>query len=249
MNTPKRYIEDRLDELERNLARLEKENSSLKKKIEGHKKLIAYLLDEYTKLSEYLGDKKIFSTPPASNTQQRPPTRTVALENFQSPLRPPNQEKTTLPPSKPQAVDSPQEDLVRRFNRLSRIRLSDPTGRQFADARKIFFRENSCVGLSCNNTNERMNNPKVSPVFLAAKPVQSCDLWVVPVDENRFSALPNPQNVYNDNLHLDRALCVVFESGFIEGNTYDNILVERPAQFEKRGEQWHFLKQWKLILE
>lgn len=79
--------------------------------------------------------------------------------------------------------------------------------------------------------------------------MQSCDLWVVPIDERHFAALPNPQNVYNDNLHLDRALREVFESNFVEGNIYDKILVDRPAQFERFGGSWIFREQGKLFLE
>ena len=94
-----------------------------------------------------------------------------------------------------------------------------------------------------------MNNPNLPPVYVEISPVQRGDFWAIPVRENTFAVLPNPQNSYNDNLHWERAMGKVFDSNFKPNNTYDKIQVERPALFERIGNKWIFREKGRLFLE
>ena len=292
MDTQKRYIEDRIDELEEEVARLKEENVSLKAELDSQKKILAILpifnekLKEISNFNERLREvfkdsKKIsggydidFSqnlssspnpkTFPTRSNSVIKPTPTKINPSSSNPYKentPPrskvNYENTFSQQNIFNSSDTPKENSEEKFNRLNFDesfveefnRLSGLSGKDFTDARKTFLKENQVVAFSCDNVSKRMNNPNQSPVFVEVSPVQRGDFWAILIQENTFAVLPNPQNSYNDNLHMERAMVKVFDSNFKPNNTYDKIQVERPALFEKIGNTWTLREKGYLILE
>ena len=223
MDIGKKYIEERIDDLEREVARLRLENSSLRKDLDSQKKILSALNEQLKKFLQ--GDEKFSPSPP-------PPKVVLLSKAAQSPKVAPT------PPS------SPDENfIIRQFNRLSEL-----SGNAFIAARIKFCRENQVVGLSCENIMARMSNPNTPLTFAEMPPVDG-DFWLIRIAEKKFAALPNPKNGYNDNLHMERAFGEVFESNFVEGENYDKIKVINPATFEKFNDSWRILSKGRLSLE
>lgn len=227
-------------------------NERLREVFKDNRKISgSYDVDFYQNLSSSPNPKTF---PTRSNSVIKP-TPTKINPSSSNPY------KENTPPRSQQNIfnssDTPKENSEEKFNRLNFDesfveefnRLSGLSGKDFTDARKNFLKENQVVAFSCDNVSKRMNNPNQSPVFVEVSPVQRGDFWAILIQENTFAVLPNPQNSYNDNLHMERAMVKVFDSNFKPNNTYDKIQVERPALFEKIGNTWTLREKGYLILE
>lgn len=141
----------------------------------------------------------------------------------------------------PNETNSVGEAFVNDFNALSK--LSGFSGRQ---ARERFLRRHKVKAFTCANVEERMNRPKLTPIFAEVASVAGGDYWACAVEGNLFVVVPNLKT-YTENHHAERAFGQIFESNF-EGGTYSKIRVERAAIFEFSGDKWKFKQTGKIIL-
>ena len=142
-------------------------------------------------------------------------------------------------------IDTPQnfstgEDFLRDYN----IWQSKTDGFEKINARKDFIAKYKVRYFNCVNYNERMNQPKLPPIFEESP--ASGDYWAIQTAGNIFKVVPNVKS-YNDNYHVARAMCEVFDSNFDSGN-YSNIQLERAAEFTNSGQNWTLIRKGKLIL-
>ena len=229
MDTKKKYLEQRVDDLEKEVERLRKDFDSLQEKISRS--------DKNFKLANIVEQLKKSS---------------AAGKNFQ-PIRHADSFKPlTVPPKKSIAptnlhTDFSERIFVKNFNRLNELRQRGKTV-EFTEMRKDFIRENQVVSFCCENVNERMLDPKSPSIFVEVTPVKDGDFWAVPVEKNKFAVLPNLKSAYDDNYHVERALGEVFDSNF-RGVPCERIQVIRPAFFEKNADSWHCLEKGRLFLE
>lgn len=133
------------------------------------------------------------------------------------------------------------ENFVNDFNALEK--LSGFSGRQ---AREKFLRRYKVRAFSCENVEERMNRPKLTPKFSEVSSVASGDFWACAVDGNIFAVVPNLKT-YTENHHAERAFGLVFESNF-NGGTYSRLRVESTAIFELVGDKWKLKSAGKIVL-
>ncbi|MBQ7198953.1 MAG: hypothetical protein IJS29_06800, partial [Selenomonadaceae bacterium] len=94
----------------------------------------------------------------------------------------------------------------------------------------------------------RMNNPNIPPDFVDDSIHGNGNYWAVPSDAASFYVFPNVR-VYNDNLHNERAMGIVFDSNFQGGKTYEKVSVESPAKFSRNGNNWILEHKGRLVLE
>lgn len=132
------------------------------------------------------------------------------------------------------------EDFLRDYN----IWQSKTDGFEKINARKDFIAKYKVRYFNCVNYNERMNQPKLPPIFEESS--ASGDYWAIQTAGNIFKVVPNVKS-YNDNYHVARAMCEVFDSNFNSGN-YSNIQLERAAEFTNSGQNWTLIRKGKLIL-
>ena len=132
------------------------------------------------------------------------------------------------------------EDFLRDYN----IWQSKTDGFEKINARKDFIAKYKVRYFNCVNYNERMNQPKLPPIFEESS--ASGDYWAIQTAGNIFKVVPNVKS-YNDNYHVARAMCEVFDSNFDSGN-YSNIQLERAAEFTNSGQNWTLIRKGKLIL-
>ena len=272
MDIKKKYIEDRIDELEAEVSSLKNENDSLKKEIDSLRRILANFNERIKEISDlneqfkkfYKDNKKLpddynadFSkTLPRSNEVKKniktsPHFKTNSVQS--SPIisvreNPPREQRnfTQNPPRKiyhGTAVSS-QEPFISDFNNLKNF-----GGKDFNEQYRSFIRDNRVEAFSCEDVAGRMNNPNLPLIFSEVPSAKDGDFWAVPAQGNKFAVLPNPRTIYNDNFHVERAMGNVFESNFQPGNTYDKIQVKRPAEFEKIGRTWHCVEKGHLFLE
>ena len=142
-------------------------------------------------------------------------------------------------------INTPQnfstgEDFLRDYN----IWQSKTDGFEKINARKDFIAKYKVRYFNCVNYNERMNQPKLPPIFEESP--ASGDYWAIQTAGNIFKVVPNVKS-YNDNYHVARAMCEVFDSNFDAGN-YSNIQLERAAEFTNSGQNWTLIRKGKLVL-
>ena len=276
MDNKKKYIEERIDELEAEVSSLKNENDSLKKEIYSLRitnGIFDKRIKEISEFNEQL--KKVFKkvskdseklpadnnadfskTFPRSNEVKkniRPSLQFKTNSVQSSPIisvreNPPREQRnfTQNPPRKiyhGTAVSS-QEPFISDFNNLKNF-----GGKDFNEQYRSFIRDNHVEAFSCEDVAGRMNNPNLPLIFSEVPSAKDGDFWAVPAQGNKFSVLPNPRTIYNDNFHVERAMGDVFESNFQPGNTYDKIQVERPAEFERIGRTWRIMGKGHLFLE
>lgn len=153
--------------------------------------------------------------------------------------------KTVYPRKVTNTINTPQnisasEDFLRDYN----IWQSKTDGFEKNNARKDFIAKYKVRYFNCVNFNERMNQPKLPPIFEESS--ASGEYWAIQTAENIFKVVPNVKS-YNDNYHVARAMCEVFDSNFDAGN-YSNIQLERAAEFTNSGKNWTLVRKGKLIL-
>ena len=140
----------------------------------------------------------------------------------------------------PSLESSIGENFVNDFNALEKL-----SGFSARQAREKFIRRYKIRAFSCENVEERMNNPKISPKFTESG-IASGDFWACNVDGNIFAVVPNLKT-YTENHHAERAFGLVFESNF-DGGTYSKIRVERAATFEVSGDSWNLKHSGVIVL-
>lgn len=153
----------------------------------------------------------------------------------------------TLPPQRVRSTDNPRvnqnSQIISQFNNL--IRLS---GVDFKRAREKFSKNFDVKAFKCGNVEIRMNNPNIKPNFVDDSINGNGNYWAVPTNGVSFDVFPNLK-VYNDNLHNERAMGIVFDSNFQAGRVYEKVRVEVPAKFRRNGNEWILESTGKLFLE
>ena len=207
-------------------------------------------IDELKKQVSLLSDdlKFLKAKRPPTPIDVAPPRRPTFQNDFFAetpPPRPNLQQSSSPPPTTPAPVplEKPHETKEKIFLRDINEFLAAPHSSNLRQLRSDFIKKYSIKAFSCTNVKERMDNPSVIPKFDTAASTQVGDFWAYK-SENVYLVVP-AANSYNDNLHLERAMREVFDSNFVEGNTYDNIVVEKAAVF---AEGWKQLQKGRLRL-
>ncbi len=130
---------------------------------------------------------------------------------------------------------------VAQYNKL--ITLSSNKLRQERDN---FWNKFDVKFFSCSNSSARMNDPDIEPIFNDVSN-RNGDYWALS-SSGSFEVFPR-LGVYNDNLHNERAMGIVFDSNFKSGKVYEKIHVEFPAKFRRSGTNWILESKGTLFLE
>ena len=130
---------------------------------------------------------------------------------------------------------------VAQYNKL--ITLSSNKLRQERDN---FWNKFDVKFFSCSNSSARMNDPDIEPIFNDVSN-RNGDYWALS-SSGSFEVFPR-LGVYNDNLHNERAMGIVFDSNFQGGKTYEKVHVEFPAKFSRNGNNWILEHKGRLVLE
>ena len=260
-------LEIKNDELEEKIASLNIENGAMKMRLERLANSFNKTLSEISTASNEIQPARSENFPVQAETNSNKtapnPVYTPRTSNAPKEIKPAHFEKfsvqtETSPPSNshitlrkkenpaPQnsprrlqktanTINTPQnfstgEDFLRDYN----IWQSKTDGFEKINARKDFIAKYKVRYFNCVNYNERMNQPKLPPIFEESP--ASGDYWAIQTAGNIFKVVPNVKS-YNDNYHVARAMCEVFDSNFDAGN-YSNIQLERAAEFTNSGKNW-----------
>ncbi len=237
-------LEIKVEELEEKIASLNVENGAMQMRLER-------LTNDFNKTPSIISTapKEIkparfeefsaqIETPPPANshiTLRKKEPMTASPKTVYAPRT----QKTVSTIDTPKNI-STSEDFLRDYN----IWQSKTDGFEKNNARKDFIAKYKVRYFNCVNFNERMNQPKLPPIFEESS--SSGDYWAIQTAENIFKVVPNVKS-YNDNYHVARAMCEVFNSNFDAGN-YSNIQLERAAEFTNSGKNWTLIRKGKLIL-
>ncbi|MBQ3451844.1 MAG: hypothetical protein IJG32_06245 [Selenomonadaceae bacterium] len=261
MDNKKKYIEDRIDELESEVSSLKNEIDSLRRILANFNERIKEISDLNEQFKKFYKDNEKLPADYNADFSKTFPRSNEIKKNIRpspqvkpgSPIisgreNPPREQRnfTQNPPRKiyhGTAVSS-QEPFISYFNNLKNF-----SGKDFNEQYRSFIRDHDVKAFSCEDVAGRMNNPNLPLIFSEVPSAKDGDFWAVPAQGNKFAVLPNPRPIDNDNFHVERAMRDVFESNFQPGNTYDKIQVERPAIFTRTGKVWNLMEKGHLILE
>ena len=209
------------------------------KEIAELKKQVSSVSDEVKILRAKIPVMPIDTAPPRRPTPQNDFFAETALprSNYQPLPARPTAAPAPVPPEN--LRESKEKIFLRDLNEF----LAAAHSSNLRQLRLDFTKKYPVKAFSCANAEERMGNPSVAPKFVTTASTQGGDFWAYKPDDV-YLVVPST-NSYNDNLHLERAMREVFDSNFVEGNTYDNIVVEKAAVF---AEGWKQLKKGRLRL-
>ncbi|MBQ3451843.1 MAG: hypothetical protein IJG32_06240 [Selenomonadaceae bacterium] len=203
-----------------------KQSNALKKKQDQIDKLREQVesLDNEIKLlrNAERNRENSFRNPPP----ERPRQISFAKETFPTEdlISPP---QTAVPAPPKSSPEDKEKIFLKDFNGL----IAEMNTPRFRTTRAEFIRKYSVKAFSCENAQDRMNNPNLPPIFSEVTPVSNGDFWAYRVD-NIYLVVPL-LNGYNDNLHVERAMGEVFDSNFSAGKSYDKVFVEKAARFHE----------------
>ena len=239
--------------LQKNVEQLTKENKEIKADLE-HVRNLNSKLNERLKQIETAGDTSR-GTVQSSIVQPAQKNYSVdftSKENFVDTdhvTRAETRRRDETPPPRTTNTTNSRlranqnSSIVAKYNRLIGL-----TGVEFKRARDDFRREYEVKAFKCGNVEARMNNPNIPPDFVDDSIHGNGNYWAVPSDAASFYVFPNVR-VYNDNLHNERAMGIVFDSNFQGGKTYEKVSVESPAKFSRNGNNWILEHKGRLVLE
>lgn len=154
-----------------------------------------------------------------------------------------------MPASAPQPAPEPAitdemryRDFVAAYNELRAKSKAMSGSMALRKDRQAFFQRYGLIGLSCTNSEARMTDAALAPVF-AEQPLQSADFWAYPMPDGsgRYAVVPSA-HPYTSELHRQGGGAEAFASRYA-GGTCQNITVLRPAIFssslaeiEEKGE-------------
>ncbi len=233
------FIDEKILLRVKNLENKITENETLKKRIADLEKIITSLKLENSALEmrfERLAND-FNKTPPPANPHINLSEKTMTASP--KTVYTPRTQRATNTINTPKNI-SAGEDFLRDYN----IWQSKTDGFEKNNARKDFIAKYKVRYFNCVNYNERMNQPQLPPIFEESS--ASGDYWAIQTAENTFKVVPNVKS-YNDNYHVARAMCELFDSNFDAGN-YVNIQLERAAEFTNSGQNWTLIRKGKLIL-
>ena len=244
-------LEIKNENLEKRIADLEKEVTSLNLENDFMQNRFERLANDFNKTPSIIStapneikparfeefSAQIETPPPANShiTLRKKEPMTASPKTVYAPRT----QKTVSTIDTPKNI-SAGEDFLRDYN----IWQSKTDGFEKNNARKDFIAKYKVRYFNCVNFNERMNQPKLPPIFEESS--ASGDYWAIQTAGNIFKVVPNVKS-YNDNYHVARAMCEVFDSNFDAGN-YSNIQLERAAEFTNSGKNWTLIRKGKLIL-
>ena len=216
---------DRINNLTKDFKELKEKNSRLA----NLDKDIATLSGENYELRKRVEslENQIKNTP---TVETRPPV------NFQK-AAPLTASPYAAAPPPPTLLDK-CKDFIADFNALNNFAPNEKRVK-----RNEFFNKYQIRAFNCKNYNDRMNNPALKPEFEIVAQAINGEYWAYEVESNTFAVVPNVKN-YNDNYHVARAMCEVFDSNFSGGN-YANIRVVKPAIFKG---MWRLSEKGELVL-
>ena len=127
-----------------------------------------------------------------------------------------------------------RSDLIDAFNQLP------SKGFSSRDAVKAFIQKYGVVGFSCSNAQVCINNHEAAPEFMDADSPSRGDFWAVPLTQpgNLYFVFPNKNKTYNSDAHIACGLGYAFESDFDPGQSYNVIMMKKPAIFSHNGNKW-----------
>ena len=249
-------LEEKNEALEKRIADLEKEITGLRLENDFMQNRFERLANDFNKKpSNSIQASRKINAPNeikptrfekfSAQTETTPPSNPhIVLSKKENPA-PPKTVYERRPQKPANTINTPKsfsagEDFLRDYN----IWQSKTDGFEKINARKDFIAKYKVRYFNCVNYNERMNQPKLPPIFEESS--ASGEYWAIQTAGNIFKVVPNVKS-YNDNYHVARAMCEVFDSNFDVGN-YSNIQLERAAEFTNSGQNWTLVKKGKLIL-
>ena len=232
--------------LQEKVEQLTKENQEIQENVEQLKRINSKLNDRLKQLEQNSGSSR--SSIQSSIVQPAQESQPINLSSSRQKFVPTEYETHTETSRATNTTNSrsranQNSSIVAKYNRL--IGLS---GVEFKRARDDFRSEYDVKAFKCGNVDARMNNPSIQPNFVDDSINGNGNYWAVPSDVASFYVFPNVR-VYNDNLHNERAMGIVFDSNFQGGKTYEKVSVESPAKFSRNGNNWILEHKGRLVLE
>lgn len=147
-------------------------------------------------------------------------TSPAASAPFPLPQPPPLNTPTFESP-KP-SLEEKYAEFVQEFNGLA-----DLSGYESKKSVENFKQKYRVQTFSCTNAEMRVKAPTPPAEF---GDDSAGNYWAFEVAPGIFAVVPNVKN-YGNNHHFQQAMGEVFDSDFVNGNTYSKIRVEKPAVF------------------
>lgn len=145
------------------------------------------------------------------------------------------------PPATPNLNSAPNLTFLEDYNAFLKV---EGLGR--LTARKDFLKKYQIKAFDCTNFESRMRDPIPPPVFGSVDSIQKGIYWAIPVQGTKYAVLPNV-NIYTENHHKAQAMGDVFISNFV-GGSYKSVMVDKPAIFERLGDNWQLVAKGKITL-
>ena len=178
--------------------------------------------------------------PPADETKSESDNKPVENESVEDAVT-----VTKFEPAVNVIEDTPNlEDRYINFIQELNALLLKKNDAEAKTARDEFVKRYKVKAFSCANFNKLVNDPTLAPEFVDSANVHAGDYWAYEIDRDVYAVVPNVKT-YTDTHHFARAMQQVFQSNFKTGNTYNDILIDKPAIFKGK---WNISEVGKLEL-
>ena len=119
-------------------------------------------------------------------------------------------------------------DFVSEYNKLQHAPASDlMSARKMRDEFSLRF---SVRAFRCTNYTQRMSDPAVPPIFADEPNLTKAQYWAFLLSDGSYAVVPNVKT-YEERIHSAAGMKEAFRSNYMEGTTYRDITVLRPAIF------------------
>lgn len=150
-----------------------------------------------------------------------------------APVRPAPVQPSAPAPAPVITDDMRWHDFVDAYNAL-RAKSKELAGSMaLRKDRQAFQQHYGLIGLSCTNSDARMADPSVAPVF-AEQALASADFWAYPMPDGsgRYAVVPTSMHPYTSEFHRQGGGAEAFASRYA-GGTCQTLTVLRPAIFSR----------------
>jgi len=168
---------------------------------------------------------------------QRETTPTAYIQPITETPKP--ESRKNVAPSRIASPVDPFADFLAEYHKLNNM--SAYEGKEF---RKKLFGNYRLKAFSCVNFTERMQNPSLPPVY-ADEDAAKAHVWAYPLGDGTFAVIPRLPQTYEERIHDEGSMGMIFDSNFASGKNYNKIEVVEPAVF---GDGWRLQKKGRIIL-
>lgn len=149
---------------------------------------------------------------------------------------------------KPPVSENKTNEWIHKFIKGYNSFADDTFGNDYArrrEATKKFKEFFHIKYFSCENYEERLTNPALNMVF---KTLNRDDIyWATHLEKNLYAVAPRLSLTYESQVHETAGMKEVFASNFA-GNTYNKIILKKPAVFEYVNDTWELKERGELEL-